>query len=110
MASIGDLEIAVEDLVQGGKLIRIVGELDLATVGELERVLEATDTSEALVIDLTGCSFLDSSAVRVIIQAADNAGDSGLVSVVAPNPGIRKTLEIAGVDAMLPIHTALPDA
>jgi anti-sigma B factor antagonist len=110
MASIGDLEIAVEGLPQGGKHVRIAGELDLATVGELERVLEATDTSKPLVIDLTECSFLDSSAVRVLIQAANNAEGGGLVSVVAPSPGIRKTLEIARVDAMLPIHTALPDA
>jgi anti-sigma B factor antagonist len=110
MASIGDLDIAVEGLPQGGKHLRIAGELDLATVGELERVLEATDASEPLVIDLTECSFLDSSAVRVIMQAADKAEGEGVISVVAPSPGIRKTLEIARVDAMLPIHTALPEA
>jgi hypothetical protein len=30
--------------------------------------------------------------------------------VVAPDPGIRKSLEIAGVDSLLPIHAALADA
>jgi hypothetical protein len=31
------------------------------------------------------------------------------VAVVAPNPGIRRALEIAGVDTMLAMHSTLAE-
>jgi anti-anti-sigma factor len=62
------------------------------------------------VLDLTECSFLDSSAVRVILAtAAERERAGGSVAVVAPDAGIRKPLEIARVDAVLPLHSALAE-
>ena len=101
----------MEELPRGGTLVRVAGELDLATTPELERTLSETDHASALVIDLTGCSFLDSSAVRVLLTSARHAQDAGgSASVVAPDPGIRRALEIAGVATILPIHTSLAAA
>ena len=111
MARVGDLELSVEELPRGGTLVRVSGELDLATTPELEKALSETDLVSPLVVDLTGCSFLDSSAVRVLLTTARHAQDAGGgASVVAPDPGIRRALEIAGVATILPIHTSLAAA
>ena len=53
------------------------GELDLATVPELEKLLADVDLGERLVIDLSPCTFLDSSAVRVLITTIRDAGERG---------------------------------
>jgi anti-sigma B factor antagonist len=111
VARAGELKVAVEELPKGGALVRISGELDLATTPEVEKILSDVDSAARLVIDLTECGFLDSSAVRILLVAvrrADEAG--GSVSLVAPDPGIRRALEIAGLGAILPIHTTLAAA
>ena len=107
----GEIAIAVETLPKGGTLVRVSGELDLATAPEVEKRLSETDLAEPLVIDLTECGFLDSTAVRVILSTATRAGEAGgKVSLVAPDPGVRRALEITGLDAILPIHTTLAAA
>jgi anti-sigma B factor antagonist len=91
--------------------MRVRGELDLATVSELENAVADSRLSRPLVVDLTECSFLDSSAVRVLLATAAKAEEAGRleVAVVAPNPGIRRALEIAGVDTMLAMHSTLAE-
>jgi anti-sigma B factor antagonist len=108
---VGDLEVTVEELPKGGTLVRIRGELDLATTPEVEKVLSEVDLGAPLVIDLTECGFLDSSAVRVLLATARHADESGKgVSLVAPDPGVRRALEIAGLGTIVPIHTTLAAA
>jgi len=111
VASIDDLEVVVEQLPAGGAVVRVTGELDLANVWALREKLESTSPSAPLVVDLTECSFLDSSAMRALLETARKAEPvSGRVAVVAPAGGIRKALEIAGVDTVVPIHSTLAEA
>jgi anti-anti-sigma factor len=111
VASPGGVDIQVEQLPAGGGLVRISGELDLATLPELERVVDGATLKPRLVVDLTECSFLDSSAVRVLLEAATKAEHAGgHMSLVAPDGGIRRILEIAGIDTLLPVHTTLGEA
>jgi stage II sporulation protein AA (anti-sigma F factor antagonist) len=110
VASLGDLEIAVQELPEGGEVVRVSGELDLATVSDFEQTLSQRDASARIVLDLTECTFLDSSAVRAIVRAATRSeAAGGALAVVAPETGIRKALEIARVDSLLPIHSALEE-
>lgn len=95
----------------GRVVVSVEGELDLGTVRRLEDALEPVAPGSELVIDLTLCTFLDSSAVRTLVatgRAADEAG--GSLSLVATDPGILRVLEITGVDTILPVHAALDDA
>lgn len=101
----------MQGLPEGGEVVRVSGDLDLATVSHLEQALSATDASARLVLDLTECTFLDSSAVRTILATATRSEEAGgTLAVVAPDAGIRKALEIAGVDSLVPIHASLEDA
>lgn len=83
----------------------------MATCPELERALEGADLASRLVVDLSGCTFLDSSALRVLVQrarAAEAAG--GAVALVTTDPGILRVLDIATTDAMLPVHDTIESA
>lgn len=104
----GELEIIVESIAQGRVLVRVRGELDMASVSGLESALERGAAAEDIAVDLTECTFLDSSALRVILAGAARAESTGgSLSLVAPEHGVRRTLEIAGVDTRLTIHPAL---
>jgi anti-sigma B factor antagonist len=104
-------ELTLEALPEGGAVLRVAGELDLATTPELEAVLENVDLGERLVVDLSPCTFLDSSALRVLIGTITDARErGGSVSLVAPEPGIARVLEIASVDTMAAVHPTLDAA
>jgi anti-sigma B factor antagonist len=111
VARAGDLDITVEALAQGGSVVRVDGELDLATKQHLEEAVERADPSGRLVIDLTACTFLDSSAVRVLMSTARSAqAAGGNLSLVASDPGLLRVLEIAAVDTVLSVHATLDEA
>ncbi len=111
MTRAGDLEIRVEALAQGGSIVRVEGELDLATTQHLEAAVEGAEPRSRLVIDLTACTFLDSSAVRVLLsKARSTQAAGGSISLVASNPGLLRVLEIAAVDTVLPVHSTLDAA
>ncbi|CAN5721939.1 hypothetical protein BH18ACT13_BH18ACT13_10850 [soil metagenome] len=108
----GDLEITVEALSEtSATVVRVHGDLDMATCPECETALEGTDPGKRTVIDLLGCTFLDSSALRVLIATARDAGSAGGdVLLVAQDPGILRVLQIASVDTMCQIHETVESA
>lgn len=111
MARAGDADVTRETVLDGVVVVRVEGELDMATCAPFEDAIGGIDSGQRLVIDLTECTFLDSSAVRVLvttIRAAQVA--EGTVSLVATDPGILRVLEIAGVDTMLSVHPSVDDA
>jgi anti-sigma B factor antagonist len=111
VTSDGTFELTLEALPEGGAVLSVEGELDLATTPELEGVLDGVDLGERLVVDLSACTFLDSSALRVLIAAITEArARGGSVSLVAPQPGIVRVLEIASVDTMASVHPTLDAA
>lgn len=112
MARPGDVEVHVERSPgDGATVVRVEGELDLATSPELETALDEADLAGRVVVDLSGCTFLDSSALRVLVhgaRAADVAG--GSIALVTTHPGILRVLDIATTDTMLPVHDTVESA
>jgi anti-anti-sigma factor len=108
---VGDFEVALSELPGGGAVVQVEGDLDMGTASKLEDALVGAGFGQRLVIDLTGCSFLDSSAVRVLVSAVrDSDAAGGSLALVAPDPGILRVLEISAVDTMLPVHATLDAA
>ncbi len=108
----GDLEVSVESS-SGGRatVVRVDGDLDMATCPELVEALGRADAGTRIVIDLSGCTFLDSSAVRVLVSTARAAeSDGGDVVLVTKDPGILRVLQIASVATMFQIHETVESA
>jgi anti-sigma B factor antagonist len=82
-----------------------VGELDVATANELQRELErveATD-AEAIVLDLSGLTFMDSTGVRLLVFAhARSRADADRLVLLRGPIVVQRTLELSGVETLLP--------
>jgi anti-anti-sigma factor len=92
-------------------VVRITGELDLATSPRLEEALAARAPGARLVIDLSGCTFLDSSGVRVLVTTATARAEEGdRLELVVVDPAIARVLAITGVDTVVDIHPSLETA
>ena len=84
-----------------------VGELDLATVAQLEQEVMATVSHDArdVVIDLSGLTFMDSSALRLFLMLNQRATDEGWrLGLVNPSEQVRSVLQITGAEQSLPLR------
>jgi anti-anti-sigma factor len=93
------LEIAVSE-TGGVRLLRLTGELDMAGVDQLERLLTPDQTPEGatFVIDMRGLSFIDSSGLRALIMADERVRDEGGRFIVVRGPDrVNEILEMTGV-------------
>jgi|SRR4051794_28469998 len=87
--------------LDGEARLIVHGEVDLAARDSLTRaVRKATASTRRVTVDLRDVSFLDASGIGVFAGAVVDGSD---VSLLNPQPRIRHTLEITGVDEYIPI-------
>src|SRR5262245_21242992 len=85
------MQLKIEPIDQGFEL---EGELDMATAGDLAEALRETGGGEPLLLDFSGISFMDSSGLRVILEAASGRNGGGLV-ILHPAPQVQRVLDIS---------------
>jgi len=105
----GEFEIVI-DTSGSGRRIAVRGDLDLATVESLRPALDdALDAREPTTLELSECTFLDSSALKAIADASRRAGEIGIVFTVArPSPQAARVLEVSGLHEILDIADEYP--
>jgi stage II sporulation protein AA (anti-sigma F factor antagonist) len=86
-------------------IVRLAGELDLATVPELTEVLHALDGGcERVILDLTALEFIDSTGLRLAVTEHGRASADGFEFVIAGAAGaVLKVLRLTGLDVTLPL-------
>jgi len=89
-------------------VIAVRGELDLFTAPELRAALRVhTDAAEQaphVVVDLSGCTFVDASGCQVLLRAARRlATRERRLAIVNRNPGTARILSVMGLDELFPV-------
>jgi anti-sigma B factor antagonist len=82
-----------------------IGELDLSTVSEVRAQLDELRSAgfRRLILDLRGTTFMDSSGVRLALDAnATSAADGTRFAIVPGPPEVQRTFEVAGLSDRLP--------
>src|SRR5690348_4173966 len=82
------------------ELIAFYGELDAAAAPDLKTRLEAVTEPPAscLLIDLGGCSFIDSLGIATVVFGVRAMVDNGRSAAIAcEHPSVRRTLALTGV-------------
>ena len=88
-----------ESDVDGVRLLEVFGELDLATAPRLEHAL--AEAGDDVLLDLRGLTFMDSTGVRVLLEAAERGG--GLRIVPPADGDARVTIDQSGIGPLLPL-------
>jgi anti-anti-sigma factor len=107
--------IVVERAEPGVEVIIVTGEHDISTAPELERRLEAAlESGHAVVIDLLGTTFIDSTVLRVLICAREQASERSIGFRCAlgesTGHGVRRLLELTGMAGRLQAVPTRADA
>ena len=90
------------DVDRDGAVVRVTGEVDFAAKAVLQDALaDAAASSSDIVVDMRGTTFVDSTAVSVLI-ASRHAADirQGTLTILASNP-VRRVLSILGLGEFL---------
>jgi anti-anti-sigma factor len=97
-----------EDRRDSAVVLRLHGELDLASADTVAQRLDAhAAAGDAVVLDVDGLSFMDSSGLRVVLQAAETSRTSSWsFSLTAGSEQVRNLFASAGVTDRLPIVPA----
>lgn len=96
--------IAEEEVCEGEQVVRVQGELDIATAPDLERaLLRPRLPRQRVVVDLSGLRFMDSTGLRVLLRARTEAKEGRwelFLRGVPPN--IARLFALAGVQDAVP--------
>ena len=85
----------------------VAGEIDLYTAprlhGELVTAL-AGEEPVRLVVDMSGVEFCDSTGMNVLLAAHRRALEhGGDLELAAPRPGVRKILQVTGLESVFTV-------
>lgn len=93
---------------------RVSGEVDLSNAASVtDRLIEATPNSTtALVLDLSGTLYLDSSGVRMLFELAQRLRNRGqaLELVVPDDSNVRRVLLLTEVERVVPMSSSVEAA
>ncbi len=90
---------------QDATVLTLRGDLDLASAEGLSASLAThRDAGEPVILDLDALNFIDSSGLRVILQAVEASGRDGWsFRITAGSEPVQRLLQAAGLTGRLPV-------
>ena len=109
----GRIEVDRSDT--GVVVVIVAGEHDVSTVPALRERLDAVFREDAgVVIDLTPASFMDSSVLRVLLEARRRAEEEERGFAVSLGddqaPEVRRILDVTGLMTVFPVVSGRDEA
>ena len=96
------MDVATAD---GTSRVRLVGELDLSTVPELQARVAALRAggSTRVVLDLEELDFIDSTGLRMILELHGEAARDGFTLALVPGgEAVQRVFDVTGTADVLP--------
>jgi anti-sigma B factor antagonist len=105
-------EIVQHELDEHTCAIEVEGELDLSTAPRLKwMLLDALQAGHSLlVVDLSRTTFMDSTALGVLVAVKRGLDAGARLAIVCPQSDVLQIFEFAGMDGAFTIFPALDQA
>jgi len=95
----------------GCVVLRLHGEMDLASAPQIATDLRLLVEDDHVVGDLTGVSFMDSSGLNALIAGHNHAHNCRTsFRIAGAGEAVIQVLHITGLDRYLHIHASIEDA
>jgi anti-sigma B factor antagonist len=106
-----EFDVSVERL-SATAVVRVSGELDIATVPALADVLRGLEQPcDRVVVDLSGLTFIDSTGLTLAVTEHHRAANDGFELVLAgATENVLKVLRLTGLDVTMPMAPDLASA
>ena len=100
-------------IIDGIRVIQVIGEVDMATASDLTAVVESVmNGPRRVVVDLSEVAFLDSSGLAALVHAQRNLAKREIDFRVVSPPGrnVRHIFDLTKLAETLGVVDSLPDA
>jgi anti-sigma B factor antagonist len=96
----------------GVSVVSVGGEIDLSTAQAFEAVIAdaLAEDPPALVIELSGVSFMASVGLRVLAATREKVGKALPLAVVADGPAAGRPIKLTGLDNIISLYPTLDQA
>lgn len=93
-------------------VISVEGELDLSSAPQLKWILiDAIEEGRSgLVVDLSGATFMDSTALGVLVGVNRSLDEQTRLAIVCDEPNVLRIFELSGMDGAFAIFAELEQA
>jgi anti-sigma B factor antagonist len=110
-APAGAFEVTQREYDDHVSVVSVTGEVDLSTAPRLKWALvDALETGhDQLVVDLSRTTFMDSTALGVLVGVKRSL-DGGALAIVCASAGVLKIFELSGMDGVFTIVPTLGEA
>jgi anti-sigma B factor antagonist len=105
------------EAIEGTEVSRITieGELDIATVEQVEKAADAAIAARRpVLVDLAKCPFMDSTGLHWIVLVhealVDDGGLETPMAIVARSSGVRRLLSVTTIDERIPVFRTEEEA
>ena len=89
----------------GNPVIAFSGEIDLASAESFLTALRPwVETGGPVTVDLSKVTFMDSTGIHAVIEAAEALGDRGCIIIHGAHDGIQKVFELTMLDSVPNVH------
>ena len=91
----------------GSAVLRLEGEVDIATVDQLDEAIQEAvdDEAETVVVDLSGLSFMDSTGLRSVLSGHEMVRAKKRSFIVVSGTGpVSRLIDITGVAGTLDVR------
>ncbi|MFF8867563.1 STAS domain-containing protein [Streptomyces sp. NPDC015139] len=96
----------------GTTVVAVSGEIDHNSAGPLIQALDLGELGSPprVVIDMRDVTFMDSSGINVLLTAHRDLTPAGWLRLAGAQNSVMRTLELVGVDSVIPCYPSLTDA
>ena len=107
------MELQYSELQNDIRLIKLIGNLDIMGVGQIETQFAGYCAGDAIrvIVDLSEVEFLASIGIRLLTVTAKSVmSRGGEIVLLNPVPDVQHVLEVTGIPAIIPIYSHLESA
>ena len=108
-----ELHVAVHDTAAGTcTVVELVGQADISARSMSEVLAaEVAKAPGLLVVDLSRLSFIDSSALGVIVRTHRALrANGGKLALVSPSPAVARILQLVDIAQTIPVYQNMGEA
>ncbi len=93
-----DFEVSIDERADAYSVVTVRGEIDLHTAPKLEYAIErGSEGVSAVVVDLGGVAFMDSTALSTLMRAKEITEKSGaFLRLTSPSKAVERIFAVTG--------------
>ncbi|MDH4162582.1 MAG: STAS domain-containing protein [Nitrospirota bacterium] len=104
----------ITEKISAGTVVKLIGDVDMNTSPDVRTSIAEvfkTGGSKALLINLSGVRYMDSSGIATLVETMQNCMKQGMkLRLVEPSPSVRDVFELARLSSIFQIFPSMNDA